>query len=182
MQHRNPKQVKIKLVPRVFPLLPFSKEKTQAGDDKWTRFGRNDNYFPKTKTTVNLKQKYLSWIRFRQYIMGTFFPSFFHGLLVRGSTASRQTTKTLTVNRQKSQFFYRRASEMQLNIVFLFATPKVAYNDNCDDLPSYNSKLSVKKFPGILNFAISADLHALMAPEESPNWKSQFPCFQKHSL
>ena len=59
--------------------------------------------------------------------MGPFFPSFFHCLLERGSTASRQTTKTLTVNRQKSQFFYRQASKMQLSIEFLFATPKVAY-------------------------------------------------------
>lgn len=99
MQHRTPKHAKIKLVPRAFPAPPIFQRKTQAGDDKWTRFSRNDNYFPKKKTTVYLKQKYLSGIRFRQYIMGPFFPSFFHGLLVRGSTASRQTTKTLTVNR-----------------------------------------------------------------------------------
>ena len=43
MQHRNPKQPKIKLVPRAFPAPPKVQVKTQAGDDKWTRFGRNDN-------------------------------------------------------------------------------------------------------------------------------------------
>ena len=106
-----PSKLKSNSPPGLFPLLPFSKEKIQAGDDKWTRFSRNDNYFPKKKTTVYLKQKYLSRISFRQYIMEplTFFPSFFHGLLVRRSTASRQTSK------------------MQLSIVFLFATPKAAY-------------------------------------------------------
>ena len=106
-----PSKLKSNSPPGLFPLLPFSKEKIQAGDDKWTRFSRNDNYFPKRKTTVYLKQKYLSRISFRQYIMEplTFFPSFFHGLLVRRSTASRQTSK------------------MQLIIVFLFATPKAAY-------------------------------------------------------
>ena len=106
-----PSKLKSNSSPGLFPLLPFSKEKIQAGDDKWTRFSRNDNYFPKRKTTVYLKQKYLSRISFRQYIMEplTFFPSFFHGLLVRRSTASRQTSK------------------MQLIIVFLFATPKAAY-------------------------------------------------------
>ena len=106
-----PSKLKSNSPPGLFPLLPFSKEKIQAGDDKWTRFSRNDNYFPKKKTTVYLKQKYLSRISFRQYIMEplTFFPSFFHGLLVRRSTASRQTSK------------------MQLIIVFLFATPKAAY-------------------------------------------------------
>ena len=105
-----PSKLKSNSPPGLFPLLPFSKEKIQAGDDKWTRFSRNDNYFPKKKTTVYLKQKYLSRISFRQYIMEplTFFPSFFYGLLVR-STASRQTSK------------------MQLIIVFLFATPKAAY-------------------------------------------------------
>lgn len=107
-----PSKLKSNSSPGLFPLLPFSNEKTQAGDDKWTRFSRNDNFFPKKKTTVYLKQKYLSRIRFRQYIMGPFCPSFFHGLLIRGSTASRQTTKTLTVNRQKSQFFYRQASKL----------------------------------------------------------------------
>ena len=111
MQHRNPKQAKIKLVPRAFPATPIFQGKIQAGDDKWTRFSRNEYYFPKKKTTVYLKQNYLSRISFRQYIMGplTFFPSFFHGLLVRRSTASGQTSK------------------MQLIIVFLFATPKAAY-------------------------------------------------------
>ena len=106
-----PSKLKSNSPPGLFPLLPFSKEKIQAGDDKWTRFSRNDNYFPKRKTTVYLKQKYLSRISFRQYIMEplTFFPSFFYGLLVRRSTASRQTSK------------------MQLIIVFLFATPKAAY-------------------------------------------------------
>ena len=106
-----PSKLKSNSPPGLFPLLPFSKEKIQAGDDKWTRFSRNDDYFPKKKTTVYLKQKYLSRISFRQYIMEplTFFPSFFHGLLVRRSTASRQTSK------------------MQLSIVFLFATPKAAY-------------------------------------------------------
>ena len=105
-----PSKLKSNSPPGLFPLLPFSKEKIQAGDDKWTRFSRNDNYFPKKKTTVYLKQKYLSRISFRQYIMEplTFFRSFFYGLLVR-STASRQTSK------------------MQLIIVFLFATPKAAY-------------------------------------------------------
>ena len=106
-----PSKLKSNSPPGLFPLLPFSKEKIQAGDDKWTRFSRNDNYFPKKKTTVYLKQKYLSRISFRQYIMEplTFFPSFIYGLLVRRSTASRQTSK------------------MQLIIVFLFATPKAAY-------------------------------------------------------
>ena len=106
-----PSKLKSNSPPGLFPLLPFSKEKIQAGDDKWTRFSRNDNYFPKKKTTGYLKQKYLPRISFRQYIMEplTFFPSFFYGLLVRRSTASRQTSK------------------MQLIIVFLFATPKAAY-------------------------------------------------------
>lgn len=104
-----PSKLKSNSSPGLFPLLPFSKEKIQAGDDKWMRFSRNDNYFPKKKTTVYLKQKYLSRISFRQYIMGplTFFPSFFHGLLVRRSTASGQTSK------------------MQLIIVFLSQLPKL---------------------------------------------------------
>ena len=34
----------------------------------------------------------------------------------------------------------------------------------------------------ISDLAISDDLHGLLAPEESLNWKNQFPCSQKHSL
>lgn len=104
-----PSKLKSNSSPGLFPLLPFSKEKIEAGDDKWTRFSRNEYYFPKKKTKVYLKQKYLSRISFRQYIMGplTFFPSFFHGLLVRRSTASGQTSK------------------MQLIIVFLSQLPKL---------------------------------------------------------
>ena len=38
--------------------------------------------------------------------------------------------------------------------------------------------LIVKKFQVISNLTISADLHGLLTPEESLNWKNQFPCFQ----
>ena len=40
---------------------------------------------------------------------------------------------------------------------------------------------TVKKFQCISNLTILADLHGHLAPEESLNWKNQFPCFQKHS-
>ena len=39
--------------------------------------------------------------------------------------------------------------------------------------------LTVRKFQGILNLTISADIHRLLVPEESLNWKKQFPCSQK---
>ena len=47
-------------------------------------------------------------------------------------------------------------------------------------LPSIVSKLisTVKTFQGISNSTISADLHGILAPEESPNWTTQFPCSQ----
>ena len=38
--------------------------------------------------------------------------------------------------------------------------------------------LIVKNFQVISNLNTSADLHGLMTPEESLNWKNQFPCFQ----
>ena len=38
-------------------------------------------------------------------------------------------------------------------------------------------------FQDIFNLAISfADLHCLLAPEESPNWKNQFSCSPKKTL
>ena len=45
-----------------------------------------------------------------------------------------------------------------------------------------NRQITVKKFQGIPNLTISADLYGHLAPEESLNWKNQFPCSQKHSL
>ena len=42
--------------------------------------------------------------------------------------------------------------------------------------------LTVKTFQAILNLAISADLHGLLAPKESPHLKNHGPCCQKHSL
>ena len=44
--------------------------------------------------------------------------------------------------------------------------------------------MDLKKSSGISNFIISADLHGRTAPEESLNWKSQFPGCPKttHSL
>ena len=38
--------------------------------------------------------------------------------------------------------------------------------------------LIVKKFQVISNLTISAALHGLLTPEESLNWKNQFPCFK----
>ena len=52
-----------------------------------------------------------------------------------------------TINRQKRLFFYLQLSKCIL-------------------------RLTVKKFQCISNFAISsADLHGILAPEESINWK-----------
>ena len=42
----------------------------------------------------------------------------------------------------------------------------------------YRLILTVKKFPGISNLTFSADLHGILASEESFNWKNQFPWSQ----
>ena len=43
-------------------------------------------------------------------------------------------------------------------------------------------RLTVKKFQCISNFAISSfDLHGILAPEESINWKNRFPCSENHN-
>ena len=42
--------------------------------------------------------------------------------------------------------------------------------------------LTVKKFQGISNLTISADLHGILAPKEFLNWKNQRPCSQKHTF
>ena len=42
--------------------------------------------------------------------------------------------------------------------------------------------LTVKKFQGILDLTISADLHGSLAPEEYLNWKNQFPFVVKNTL
>ena len=42
--------------------------------------------------------------------------------------------------------------------------------------------LTVKAFQGIANLTISADIHGLLAPEESFGLKNHQPCCQKHSL
>ena len=57
---------------------------------------------------------------------------------------------------------------------FLSSTVKNAKN--------INRQITVKKFQGIPNLTISADIHGHLAPEESLNWKNQSPCSQKHSL
>ena len=41
--------------------------------------------------------------------------------------------------------------------------------------------MTVKKYQGISNLTISADLHGRQAPAESLNWKNQFPRSQKHT-
>ena len=46
----------------------------------------------------------------------------------------------------------------------------------------YRLILTVKKLPGISNLTFSADLHGILASEESFNWKNQFPCSQTLSL
>ena len=42
--------------------------------------------------------------------------------------------------------------------------------------------LTDKKFHGISNLTISGNFHRLLAAEETPKWKNQFPYRQKHSL
>ena len=71
-----------------------------------------------------------------------------------GLTVSRE--KGLKFNRQPSKkvIFYRQPTKMQCNM----------------------------KCQNVSDLAISDDLHGLLAPEESLNWKNQFPCSQKHSL
>ena len=66
-------------------------------------------------------------------------------------TASRQTAQNSTVNRQKSLFFTVNRQKCRLILM-------------------------VEKSQFISNLPISADLHGLLAPEESLNWKncSQF--------
>ena len=70
-----------------------------------------------------------------------------------------RVSMALTVSRQKSLFFYRQPSKMQID--------------------------TVKKFPGIsilLFFPISADRHGLLAEESSSKLENQFPCSQKYSF
>ena len=43
-------------------------------------------------------------------------------------------------------------------------------------------KISKRPSEELLFLTISADLHGILAPEEYPNWKNQFPYSQKHSL
>ena len=53
----------------------------------------------------------------------------------------------------------------------------------CLQLSKYILRLTVKKFQCISNFAISsADLHEILAPEESINWKTRFPCSQNYNF
>ena len=62
-----------------------------------------------------------------------------------------------TINRQKRLFFYLQLSKWIL-------------------------RLTVKRFQCISNFAISsADLHGILAPKESINWKNRFPCSQNYN-
>ena len=53
---------------------------------------------------------------------------------------------------------------------------KVFFTVNCQ---KERLMLTARKFQGILNLTISADIHRLLVPEESLNWKKQFPCSQK---
>ena len=75
-----------------------------------------------------------------------------------GLTVSRQTALILSLNFQKRLFFYLQRSKMQ---------------------PKYQLSKRVR-FSS--NLALSADLHGLLAPEESLNLKNHGQCSQKHSL
>ena len=76
-----------------------------------------------------------------------------------GLTVSCQTALNLNLRPSKKVIFYRQLSKMQSNTV-----------------------LTVKTFQGISNLTLSADLHRLLAPEESLHLKNHGPCCQKHSL
>ena len=66
-----------------------------------------------------------------------------------------------TINRQKRLFFYLQLSKYILRL---------------------HIEITVKKFQCISNFAISsADLHGILATEESINWKNRFPCSQNYN-
>ena len=78
------------------------------------------------------------------------------------------------INKNRSDF---HEGAMGLTVgkgYFLSSTVKNAKN--------INRQITVKKFQGIPNLTISADIHGHLAPEESLNWKNQSPCSQKHSL
>ena len=60
-------------------------------------------------------------------------------------TVSRQTALNLTVNHQKRLFLF--VNRQKCGVI-----------------------LTVKTFQGFSNLGISADLHGLLAPEESLNW------------
>ena len=80
-----------------------------------------------------------------------------------GLAFSRQTPENVTVQDHQSS----------KNVIFF--TIKL---QNCRLLLTFKM-LQGKKFN---SHSFSNDLHDLQAPEESLNWKNQFPCSQKHSL
>lgn len=78
------------------------------------------------------------------------------------------------INKNRSDFHEGVNCPPSEKVIFLSSTVKNAKN--------INRQITVKKFQGIPNLTISADIHGHLAPEESLNWKHQSPCSQKHSL
>ena len=74
-----------------------------------------------------------------------------------GFTVSRPTAWQFTVSRQK----------------MLYSTV---------NRQKYSLRLTVKKFLGVSNLTVSADLDGIPAPKEFLNWKNQFSCQKKHSF